>query len=38
LEACPHQLLQSGENGSVTADCSDWWGQASNESTAFVWS
>ena len=30
--------LQPGENGSVTADCSDWWGQASNESTAFVWS
>jgi hypothetical protein len=28
--------LQPGENGGVTADCLDWWGQASNEATAFV--
>lgn len=30
--------LQPGENGGVTADCIDWWGQTSNEATAFVWS
>ena len=30
--------LKPGENCCVTAECSDWWGQASNEATAFVWS
>jgi hypothetical protein len=29
--------LQPGEVGCVTAECIDWWGQASNEATAFVW-
>jgi hypothetical protein len=28
--------LQPGENGSVTAACTDWWGQASNEATAVL--
>jgi hypothetical protein len=28
--------LQPGESGGVTADCTDWWGQASNEATAYV--
>jgi hypothetical protein len=31
-------MLQPGESGGVTAECIDWWGQASNEATAFVWS
>jgi hypothetical protein len=30
--------LQPGESGGVTAECTDCWGQASNEATAFVWS
>jgi len=30
--------LAPGENGCVTAECIDWWGQASNEATAYVWS
>jgi hypothetical protein len=29
--------LQPGENGSVTAECIDLWGQSSTEATAFVW-
>jgi hypothetical protein len=28
--------LQPGEGGGVTAECIDWWGQASNQATAFV--
>jgi hypothetical protein len=28
--------LQPGEMGGVTAECTDWWGQASNEANAFV--
>jgi hypothetical protein len=28
--------LQPGESGGVTAQCLDWWGQASNEATAYV--
>jgi hypothetical protein len=28
--------LQPGECGGVTADCIDWWGQASNEATTYV--
>jgi hypothetical protein len=28
--------LQPGDQGGVTAECIDWWGQASNEATAFV--
>jgi hypothetical protein len=28
--------LRTGETGGVTADCTDWWGQASNEATAYV--
>jgi hypothetical protein len=28
--------LEPGENGGVTAECTDWWGQASNQATAFV--
>jgi hypothetical protein len=28
--------LRPGENGTVTAECLDWWGQASNEATAYV--
>jgi len=31
-------MLQPGESGGVTAECTDWWGQTSNEATAFVWS
>jgi hypothetical protein len=28
--------LRPGESGGVTADCLDWWGQGSNEATAYV--
>lgn len=28
--------LRPGESGGVTAECIDWWGQASNEATAYV--
>jgi hypothetical protein len=28
--------LQPGESGPVTAECIDWWGQASNEATNYV--
>jgi hypothetical protein len=28
--------LKPGESGGVTAECFDWWGQASNEANAFV--
>jgi hypothetical protein len=29
--------LEPGEQGGVTAQCTDWWGQPSNEATAYVW-
>jgi hypothetical protein len=30
-------MLQPGERGGVTADCTDWWGQAAGEASDYVW-